>query len=392
MDSKTKHKLNTNWNQETKWIHAGCEPEKTTGAVVPPISVSSTYAQSAPGVHTGYEYARSENPTREAVEAGLAALENAKFGLAFSSGLAAEQAIAQQFTPGSRVLVCDDVYGGTGRMFRKFFAPHGIEFSFVNMSEPSFFTEHQNEKNVSAIWVETPTNPTMKMVDIEKAAQLAKKIGATLIVDNTFCSPYFQNPLALGADIVLHSATKYIGGHSDLVAGVVMTNNQELYDKIKFVQFAIGAMLNPFDCFLIHRSIKTLSVRMQKHSENAVKVANFLAEHPKVETLYFPWHQKSPFYELAKKQTRGPSGMMSIRLKGAMSDSTKFLQNLKVFTLAESLGGVESLVNHPEKMTHASVPEQLRKELGIDSQLIRLSVGIENADDLIDDLKHALSA
>jgi cystathionine beta-lyase/cystathionine gamma-synthase len=275
-------------------------------------------------------------------------------------------------------------------MFRKFFAPYGMKFSFVNMSEPAFFTDHQDEKNVSAIWVETPTNPTMKMVDIEKAAELAKKIGAMLIVDNTFCSPYYQNPLTLGADIVIHSATKYIGGHSDLVAGVIMTNSQELYDKIKFVQFAIGAMLNPFDCFLLHRSIKTLAVRMQRHGQSASKVAEMLAEHPKVETLFFPWLEKSPYYEIAQKQTRGPSGMMSFRLRGTMDDTTKFLQSLKVFTLAESLGGGESLVNHPEKMTHASVPAELRKTLGIDSQLVRLSVGVENVDDLVSDVQNAL--
>jgi len=384
--------MDSTWNRDTRWIHAGCEPEKTTGAVIPPISVSSTYAQSAPGVHTGYEYARSENPTREALETSLATLEGAKFGLAFSSGLAAEHAIAQQFKPGSRVLVCDDVYGGTGRLFRKFFATNGIDFEFVNMSRPEFFTEAAAKKNVSAIWVETPTNPTMKMVDIEKAAELAKKIDAILIVDNTFCSPFLQNPLELGADIVLHSATKYIGGHSDLVAGVVMTSNQELYEKMKFVQFAIGAVLGPFDCFLLHRSIKTLSVRMQKHGENSMQLAKMLSQHSKVETLYFPWLQGQTHHDLARKQTRGPSGMMSIRLKGNMADTTKFLQSLKVFTLAESLGGVESLINHPEKMTHASVPPELRKQLGIDSQLIRLSVGIENGDDLVADVEKALSA
>lgn len=371
-------------------IHAGAEPDPMTGSVIPPIHQTSTFAQSAPGEHHGWDYSRAGNPTRDHLESAFAALEGANHGLAFSSGLAAEQAIIQTLKPGDRVVVCDDVYGGTGRLFRKLFSKFGIEFDFVDLTDQAEAKSAIHD-GAKLVWVESPSNPTMKVIDIELMAELAHQVGAKLVVDNTFASPVFQQPLAMGADLVLHSTTKYIGGHSDLVGGAVMTSDDEWAEQIRFVQFAAGAVPSPMDCFLLHRSIKTLVVRMRQHEANAIQVANFLAEHPRIKQVYYPGHKSHPQHELAARQMNGFSGMVSFDLNGDFDEVVSFLQKLKVFTLAESLGGVESLVNHPEKMTHASVPAELRRKLGIGPTLVRLSVGIESGEDLVADLQQALT-
>lgn len=375
----------------TRVVHAGTEIEKTTGAVMTPIFMTSTYAQSEPGVHKGYDYSRADNPTREAQERALAEIEDgAKYALAFASGLAAEQAIIQAcLNPGDEVIVCDDVYGGTGRLFRRLFAKYGIEFQFLDLSSAKTL-EKAISKKTKLVWIESPTNPTMKVIDIEAVVRIAKKAKALVVVDNTFATPVFQSPLKLGADLVIHSSTKYIGGHSDMIGGAVMMANKELFEQIKFVQFAAGAVPSPMESFLFLRSIKTLAVRMEKHAANALEVATFLESHKRVKDVYYPGLKSHPQHALAKKQMSGFSGMVSFNLQGSYKDVVKFLQKLKLFILAESLGGVESLVNHPEKMTHASVPEDLRKKLGIGPNLIRLSIGIEDAKDLIQDLKQAL--
>ncbi len=370
-------------------VHGGTHGESLTGAVITPIFQTSTFAQKAPGEHSGYDYSRGTNPTRTALEATLASLEDAKYGLAFSSGLAAEQAIMQILEPGSEVIVCDDVYGGTGRLFRKLFAKYNFVFHFVDMCDEKAVLSVLSKKT-KLIWVETPTNPTLKVIDIAKMCEFAHKVGARVVVDNTFSSPIFQSPLALGADIVVHSTTKYIGGHSDLIGGALMLNDAELFEQLKFVQFAAGAVPGPFECFLLSRSIRTLAVRMVQHEINAKAVAEFLSSHPKVQKVFFPGLKSHPQHELAKKQMKGFSGMLSIDMKGTYDDVLKFLSRLKIFCLAESLGAVESLVNHPERMTHASVPPELRKKLGIGPTLLRFSVGIESTSDLIDDLRNAL--
>ncbi len=375
--------------KETLAVHAGAKIEPTTGAIMAPIFMTSTFVQSEPGVHKGYDYSRADNPTREAYEKALAELEGANYGLAFASGLAAEHAVAQLLSPGSQVLVSDDVYGGTGRLFRRLFAKYGIDFQFIDMSDATSVANAVTAKT-KMIWIETPSNPTMKIIDIEKVAEVAKKQQAILVVDNTFASPIFQTPIELGADIVVHSTTKYIGGHSDMIGGALMVSRQDLYQDLKFIQFAGGAVPAPFECFLLHRSIKTLAVRMAQHNRNALKVAEFLSGHAKVKQVYYPGLSSNPGHALAKKQMRGFSGMVSFDHAGSYEDVVSFLKRLEVFALAESLGGVESLVNHPERMTHASVPEDLRRKLGIGPQLIRLSVGIEDADDLISDLRSAL--
>jgi cystathionine beta-lyase/cystathionine gamma-synthase len=381
----------TQLNQRTVVVHAGTEPEPTTGAIMTPIFMTSTYVQSEPGVHKGYDYSRADNPTREAHEKALASIERgATKALAFSSGLAAEQAIIQLLNPGDQVLVCDDVYGGTGRLFRRLFAKYQIDFQFIDMSNHQAVQQAVTNKT-KLIWAESPTNPTMKVIDIAFMAGLAKKANALLVVDNTFASPYFQSPLLLGADLVIHSSTKYIGGHSDMIGGCIMTANKDLFESLKFIQFAAGSVPSPFESFLFLRSIKTLAVRMEQHAVNAMAVATFLEQHPKVARVYYPGLASHPQHALSMKQMRGFSGMVSFDLKGTYADVVAFLKRLKIFSLAESLGGVESLVNHPEKMTHASVPEELRKKLGIGPNMIRLSVGIEQADDLIADLKSALS-
>ncbi len=377
------------YSVKTRVVHAGVRSDPISGAVIPAIYQTSTFQQKEPGVHQGWDYSRAGNPTRDFYEESLASLENAKYGLAFSSGLAAEQAIIQMLNPGDHVLVCDDVYGGTGRLFRTLYAKYGIEFSFIDMSEMQLI-EKEIKKNTAMIWVETPTNPTLKIIDIAAVAKIAKKQKAILVVDNTFASPIFQQPLALGADIVVHSTTKYIGGHSDLIGGAVMTSSDELHQKVKYVQFAGGAVPSPFESFLLHRSIKTLAIRMQQHHQSATQIASFLSENSKVSKVHFPGLKSHPNYAVAIKQMTGFAGMLSFEIKGDYQKVIQFLDKLKIFTLAESLGGVESLINHPEKMTHASVPPELRKKLGIHSNLLRLSVGIEDVADLIADLDAAL--
>jgi cystathionine beta-lyase/cystathionine gamma-synthase len=374
----------------TTAVHAGVHQEKVTGAVMPPIFMSSTFAQESPGEHKGFDYSRAGNPSRDGYEEALSALEGAKHGLAFASGLAAEQAVAQLLNPGARILVCDDVYGGTGRLFRKLYAKYNLDFNFVDMTSTSDVKSAAAAGKVDMIWVETPTNPTMKIIDIRAMAKIAKEKNAILVVDNTFATPLFQSPLKLGADIVVHSTTKYIGGHSDVIGGALMTSNDDLHQQLRFIQFAAGAVPSPFECFLLHRSVKTIAIRMTQHERNALAVAEFLSTHKKMKKVYYPGLINDPGHNLAKEQMSGFSGMVSFDHVGNYSDVVGFLKKLKVFTLAESLGGVESLVNHPEKMTHASVPEDLRKKLGIGHSLVRLSCGIEAADDLIADLKQAL--
>lgn len=375
----------------TTAVHAGAKIDQQTGAVMVPIYQTSTYVQSSPGVHQGWDYSRAGNPSRDALEAAFAALEGVAHGLAFSSGLAAEQAIIQLLEPGDEVLVCDDVYGGTGRLFRTLYAKYNIKFHFVDMSQEQEVAQHLSDR-IKMIWVESPTNPLLKVIDIAKMAEHARASGALLVVDNTFSSPMFQSPFKFGADIVLHSTTKYIGGHSDIIGGAVMVDDQKLYERLKYVQFAAGAVPGPFECFLLHRSIKTLGVRMAKHAENALAVAAFLETHPRIARVLYPGLSSHPQHDLAVRQMSGFSGMVSFDLKGDFADVKTVLAKLKVFKLAESLGGVESLINHPEEMTHASVPEALRRKLGINATLLRLSVGIEDADDLCSDLGQALDA
>lgn len=373
---------------ETLCVHAGVEPEATTGAIMTPIFQTSTYVQESPGNAKLYDYARAGNPTRTALESSLAALERARFGLTYSSGLAAVQAVAQLLNPHDHVLVCDDVYGGTGRMFRRIFAKYQIEFEFIDMTQLDL-VKKSIRKNTRLLWIETPTNPLLKLFDIEALSQMARAHSILSVVDNTFASPIFQSPLALGADVVLHSTTKYIGGHSDIIGGCIMTNNDNLHEQLKFLQFAGGSVNAPIDAFLLLRSIKTLALRMQKHNENALSVAQAMCSMPGFKEVIFPGLEKHPQHALAKKQMRGFSGMISARIKGDFSAVKTYLSRLKVFSLAESLGGVESLVNHPETMTHASVPADHRQKIGITSDLVRFSVGIEHAPDLIDDLRNA---
>lgn len=383
--------MHSDLKTKTIAVHAGTEPEPVTGAIMTPIFMTSTFVQEAPGVHKGYDYSRADNPTREAHEKALAQIEKGcDFGLAFASGLAAEQAIIQTLNPGDRILVCDDVYGGTGRLFRRLYAKYNLDFQFIDMSDLELVKKTATP-NTKLVWVESPTNPTMKVIDIAAMSQIAKSVGAKLVVDNTFASPVFQSPILMGADIVMHSSTKYIGGHSDMIGGALMLKDKELYEQLKFVQFAAGAVPSPFESFMFLRSIKTLAIRMEQHAKNAQQVAEFLSTHKKIKKVHYPGLKSHPQYDLAQKQMSGFSGMVSFDMNGTYDDVLKFLKKLKVFTLAESLGGVESLVNHPEKMTHASVPEELRKKLGIGPTLLRLSVGIEDAQDLVADLEQALS-
>ena len=354
-----------------------------------PIYQTSTYVQPAPGQPLTYDYSRGGNPTREALEGALAALEGAEHGISFGSGLAAVQAVAQLLRSGDHVLVCDDVYGGTGRLFRRLYADYGIEFEFVDLAVPVEQMKASVRHNTKLIWIETPTNPLLKVIDIRHVAEAARSVGALLVVDNTFASPIFQSPLELGADIVMHSLTKYIGGHSDIIGGALMLNDDALAEQLRFIQFAAGAVNAPLDAFLLLRSIKTLSIRMEAHQRNAFAVANALCARPEFSEVIYPGLPSHPQHEVAKSQMSGFSGMVSIRLKGDFDQVTKFMQSLRVFALAESLGGVESLANHPERMTHASVPPDLRAQLGITSDLIRLSVGIEDPQDLIADLIQA---
>jgi cystathionine beta-lyase/cystathionine gamma-synthase len=376
----------------TKTIHGGQHHEKITGAVMPPVFQTSTYVQTSPGKPVGdYEYSRAANPTRTALEDALASIENGAKGLAFSSGLAATDCLLRLFKAGDEIIAMDDLYGGTYRLFTRLYKDSGIKFHFVDMNDLEKFQSLINE-NTKLVWVETPTNPLMKLADIAAIAQITKKHAILFAVDNTFATPYLQKPLDLGADIVMHSATKYLGGHSDVIAGALVIKDKILGEELHFKQFATGATLGPMDCFLVLRGIKTLHLRVQRHCENGQKVAEYLDNHPLVERVYYPGLASHPFHEIAKKQMIGFGGMVTFTFKsGKKEDAIKFLENLKVFTLAESLGGVESLANHPALMTHASIPEDKRKEVGISDDLVRLSVGIEDIEDLLADLNQAFS-
>ena len=376
----------------TKVIHGGQHHDPSTGAVMPPVYQTSTYIQTSPGQPLGdYEYSRASNPTRSALENALASIENGTRGLAFSSGLAATDCILRAFKAGDEVIAMDDLYGGTYRMFSRIYKDSGIKFHFVDMTNIEKLKSLINE-NTKLIWVETPTNPLMKLADIQEISKITKEKKIWLAVDNTFATPYLQKPLDLGADIVMHSATKYLGGHSDVIAGALIVKDEALGEQLHFQQFATGATLGPMDSFLVLRGIKTLSLRVQRHCENGEKVVEYLSNHPKIKTVYYPGLKSHPFHEIAKKQMKAFGGMVSFTFKsGKKEDSIAFLEKLKVFTLAESLGGVESLANHPALMTHASIPADKRAEVGITDDLVRLSVGIEDAEDLIADLEQALA-
>jgi cystathionine beta-lyase/cystathionine gamma-synthase len=374
----------------TKFIHAGVEPDPSTGAIMTPVYQTSTYVQSAPDTHKGYDYSRAGNPTRTALENACAQIENGTYGLAFSSGVSATDAVIRLLNPGDEVIASNDMYGGTYRLFSKLFEKFGIKFLYINQ---------QNIKNVSdaitantkLIWIETPTNPLMNIVDIAAVTQLAKQHKILVCVDNTFASPYLQNPLDLGADIVMHSSTKYLGGHSDVVQGCLIMNDKQLRDDLYFIQKSSGAVPGPQDCFLVLRGIKTLHVRMQRHCENGEKIARYLRNHPKVAKVYWPGFEDHPNHAIAKKQMRGFGGMISFELKDESAEELKrVVTSTRIIALAESLGGVESLINHPATMTHASIPREERIKNGLKDSLIRLSIGIEDADDLIEDLKQAI--
>ncbi len=375
----------------TKTIHGGQEHDKAYGAVMPPIYQTSTYAQSTPGGHKGFEYSRTHNPTRDALEKAFASIENGTYGLAFGSGLAAIDAVLKLLKPGDEVVSTNDLYGGTYRLFTKVFEKFGITFHFVGMEESANIEKYINE-NTKLIWVETPTNPMMNIIDIKACAAIARKHNILLAVDNTFATPYLQQPLDLGADLVMHSATKYLGGHSDVVMGALVVKDKKLADQLYFIQNASGAVCGPQDSFLVLRGIKTLHVRMQRHCENAKKIAAYLDNHPKIDRVYWPGLESHPNHHVAKEQMRDFGGMISFVTKGDnYQEAIKIVERLKVFTLAESLGGVESLAGHPASMTHASIPKEEREKSGVVDSLIRLSVGIEDVDDLIADLEQAIS-
>ncbi len=376
---------------DTLAIHAGQHPDPTTGAIMTPVYLTSTYVQSGPGEHKGFEYSRTRNPTRDALENCLAALEGAQYGAAFSSGCAAADALMHLFDGGDHVVCSDDVYGGTFRLFDKVFRRQGLSFSYVDLSNPSNL-ESALTPRTKAVWVETPTNPMMKLIDLVRVAEIARKRSLITICDNTFMTPYFQRPLELGIDVVVHSTTKYINGHSDCIGGFTATANKDLSDRIHFLQNAVGAVPSPMDSFLVLRGVKTLHVRMQRHGENAQRIAEALARHPKVQKVTYPGLTAHPQHDLARRQMTGFGGMMTFEIRGGLEAARKFLKAVRIFACAESLGGVESLVEHPAIMTHASVPRETREKLGISDGLIRLSVGIEDADDLIGDLQNALAA
>jgi cystathionine beta-lyase len=375
----------------TKTIHGGQSLDTSYNAVMPPIYQTSTYAQSSPGNHKGYEYSRTHNPTRNALEKSFASIENANYGLAFASGLAAIDAIIKLLKPGDEVISTNDLYGGTYRLFTKIFSIYGIKFHFVGMHDLISIEKLINQ-NTRLIWTETPTNPMLNIIDIAGLSTIAKKHNILLAVDNTFATPYLQRPIDLGADIVMHSATKYLGGHSDVVLGAIMLNDKELADKLYFIQNASGAICGPQDSFLVLRGIKTLHVRMQRHCENTKKIANFLNSNAKVEHVYWPGFDFHENHDIANKQMDDYGGMLSFKVKGGNTkDAVKILERLKIFTLAESLGGVESLCGHPASMTHASIPKEEREKSGLSDSLIRLSVGIEDSEDLIQDLNQAIN-
>jgi cystathionine gamma-lyase len=374
----------------TKAIHAGVQPDPATGAIMTPIYQTSTYVQEGVGNHKGYEYSRTLNPTRHALEKNIAAIENGKFGACFGSGLAAIDCVIKMLNPGDEVISTNDLYGGSYRIFKTIFEKYGIKFHFVNMQNPSEVEALLN-KNTKLIWVETPTNPMMNIVDIRAMSHLARKVGAMLAVDNTFATPYLQTPLDLGADIVMHSATKYLGGHSDVVMGALVTSNDDIAQEMYRIQNSSGAVTGPMDSFLVLRGIKTLHLRMQRHCENGAIVANFLKSHPKIDKVYWPGFENHPNHEVAKSQMKDFGGMISFTLKGnKLEDALEIVKKVELFALAESLGGVESLIGHPATMTHASIPKEVREQSGVVDSLIRLSVGIEDSEDLIQDLDQAL--
>jgi cystathionine gamma-lyase len=378
---------------ETRAIHAGQEPDPTTGAIMTPIYTSSTYVQESPGVHKGYDYSRSVNPTRKALESCIADLEGSSFGYAFASGMAASATVLELLDSGDHVIAMDDLYGGTYRLFenvRKRSA--GLDFTFCDLSDLSTLENSINEKT-KMIWIETPTNPLLKIADLEAISSFAKSHNLIAVCDNTFCSPFVQNPLELGFDIVVHSATKYLNGHSDLIGGVVVCSNdrEELASEILYLQNAVGSIMNPFDSFLLLRSLKTLPIRMERHCSNAHKIALYLESHDAIEKVIYPGLESHPQHEIAKKQMNGFGGMISVVLKGGLESATKFLERTELFSLAESLGGVESLIEHPAIMTHASIPPEIREEIGISDGLVRLSVGIESIEDLMLDIENSLN-
>ncbi len=375
---------------ETKVIHSGLEPDPSTGAIIPPIYQTSTYVQSAPGVHKGYAYARTDNPTRRILEQNIAAIENAKYGICFSSGMAATDAVLKLFKPGDEIISTNDLYGGTYRTFMRIFEPLGIKFHFVPMHDLAGIQEKINDKT-KMIWVETPTNPMLNIIDIEVVCDLAKKHNILTCVDNTFASPYLQQPMDLGADIVLHSATKYLGGHSDVILGALVCNDDGLFERLKFLQNGTGAIPGPFDCFLVSRGIRTLHLRVQRACENAAKIAESLRGYKGVNKVFYPGFSDHPGHDIAKRQMRDFGAMISFTIdEDTLEAGSRVLSNTHYFSLAESLGGVESLIGHPPTMTHASIPREERIKLGMTDSLIRLSVGIESADDLIADLKQAI--
>ncbi len=374
----------------TKALHAGIKPDPSTGAIMTPIFQTSTYVQEESGKHKGYEYARTQNPTRDVLEKNLAALENAAFGRCFASGMSATETVIKTLSPGDEVISTSDLYGGTYRLFTKVFEKFGLKFTFVDMRDVSSIEKAITDKT-KMIWTETPTNPMMNIVDIKAVVGIAKKHGIKVVTDNTFASPYLQNPLDLGADIVMHSVTKYIAGHSDVIMGFLGTNDPELDEQFGFIQNSSGAVPGPQDCFLVLRGIKTLHVRMQRHCENGAKIAQYLKNHPKVSKVYWPGFEDHPNHEVAKDQMKDFGGMISfIQTEDTLEQANKTLKSFKLFSLAESLGGVESLVGHPASMTHASIPREQRLEGGLTDSLIRLSVGIEDVDDLIADLDQAI--
>lgn len=375
----------------TKAIHAGVEPDPSTGAIMTPIYQTSTYVQASPGDHKGYEYSRTQNPTRDALQKNIAALENARHGLCFASGLASIDAIIKLFKPGDEIIAANDLYGGTYRLFTKIFSKYGLKFHFINMENVQDIEKYING-NTKLLWIETPTNPMMNIIDIRGASDIAKKHGLLLGVDNTFATPYLQTPLDLGADIVMHSVTKYLAGHSDVVMGALALNDDQLAADLAFIQNGSGATPGPQDSFLTLRGIKTLHLRMQRHAENGQAIAGYLQDHPKVDKLYWPGLSSHPNHAIAKEQMKDFGGMISFTLKGNdKEEAFRVMESFRYFSLAESLGGVESLVNHPATMTHASIPYEERQKIGLLDSLIRLSVGIEDVEDLIEDLKQAIN-
>lgn len=376
----------------TKAIHAGVAPDPSTGAIMTPIFQTSTYVQDGIGKHKGYEYSRTKNPTRTALENNLAALENGAYGLCFASGMSAIDAVLKLLKPGEEIIACNDLYGGTYRLITKVFEQFQLKSQFIDMSNADSVEQYISE-HTKVLWVETPTNPLLSIIDIERIAQIAHKHNILLCVDNTFATPFLQNPLDLGADIVMHSVTKYLGGHSDVIMGALITNSQSLYERLAFIQNSAGAVPGPQDCFLTLRGVKTLHIRMERHCQNARKIVEFLKEYPKIDRVYWIGLPDHPNHDIAKKQMRDFGGIVSFTLKGdSMAEAIRVMESFKVFSLGESLGGVESLCTHPASMTHASIPKEQRDEAGLKDTLIRLSVGIEDIEDLVEDLKQALEA